>query len=113
MRPKPKPKPTKQVPARATIPAPPTEQADPPKQRRGHGSIHERAPKVWTVRVTYGRDRETGTQIREAHTVHGTRRDAERKLRELLTLKDQHRGPIREARKIGFAEFAVGTTTAP
>jgi len=47
------------------------------RRRPGTGSLRERRPGVWEVRITSGRDPTTGGQQRSL-TVHGTRADAER-----------------------------------
>src|SRR5687768_1627255 len=63
--------------------------------RRAHGSgtIEPRGPGRWVVRVSFGRDPLTGQRIREAVTVTGARRDAEKVLRRLLVGKEGGQGP--------------------
>ena len=49
---------------------------------RGH--IRKRSKNSWTIVLDLPRDPETGRRHQQWHTVHGTRRDAERALREFL-----------------------------
>lgn len=49
------------------------------------GSVREKRPGVWQVRVSLGRDPETGKYRTLAREVHGGRRDAERAAARLLT----------------------------
>jgi integrase len=49
---------------------------------RGH--IRQRAKGSWSIVITLGRDRITGKLNQQWHTVRGTKREAEAKLRELL-----------------------------
>lgn len=62
------------------------------KRTYGRGTIEARGPGVWTVRLSHGRDPATGKRVREARTVRGTRRDAERVLAALLQVQETH-GP--------------------
>ncbi|MBA3555759.1 MAG: hypothetical protein H0W29_13495, partial [Gemmatimonadales bacterium] len=62
------------------------------KRTYGRGSIEARGPRVWIVRLSHRRDPATGKRVREARTVHGTRRDAERVLASLLQVQETH-GP--------------------
>ena len=64
----------------------------------GQGTIIARGPGVWLLRLSYGTDPETGKRVREAVTVHGTKREAEKRLRQLLAAKEAHQHPTR-ARK--------------
>jgi integrase len=48
------------------------------------GHIRQRSKGSWTLWVDIGRDSETGKRKQQTLTVRGTKRDAERKLRELL-----------------------------
>lgn len=48
-------------------------------------AIRERKPRVWQVRVYAGVDRDTGKEIWDAETVHGGRRAAEKREREMKT----------------------------
>ncbi len=56
------------------------------------GQITQRKPGVWKLVVNLGRDTQ-GIRRRRAFTVHGTRRDAERRLREILTDLDRGVAP--------------------
>lgn len=49
---------------------------------RGH--IRQRSKGSWSIVIDVGRDPETGKRRQQWHTVHGTKREAEAKLRELL-----------------------------
>ena len=49
---------------------------------RGH--IRQRSKGSWTIWVDLGRNPETGKRKQQTLTVHGTKRDAERELRDLL-----------------------------
>ena len=55
------------------------------------GSIRERAPGVWQVRVSLGRDRGTGRYAYASETVHGTKRDAQRAATRLAGQADSGR----------------------
>jgi len=48
------------------------------------GHIRQRSKGSWTIWVDLGRDPETGKRKQQTFTVHGTKRDAERELRDLL-----------------------------
>jgi integrase len=61
----------------------------------GQGTIIQRGPRTWLLRLSYGTDAETGKRVREAVTVHGTRREADKKLRQLLGAKDAQEHPTR------------------
>lgn len=52
------------------------------------GSIRERAPGVWQVRVSLGRDPETKRYTYASETVRGTRRDAQRAATRLASQAD-------------------------
>jgi integrase len=67
------------------------------RRTHGAGTIEARGTRRWVVRVSFGRDPLTGHRVREAVTVTGTRRDAERVLRRLLVGKEGGQGP-RQAR---------------
>src|SRR5713101_163198 len=58
-----------------------------PRKRRSRGSFTQKAPNRWLVRVSYGVD-EQGRQRRKSEVVAGTRKDAERRLVELLKEQD-------------------------
>ena len=54
-----------------------------PHRPQGAGSLRERRPGVWEVRVATGVDPATRRTLQRSVTVHGTRQDAERRAREL------------------------------
>lgn len=62
------------------------------KRTYGTGSINQRGPRTWVIRLSYRKDPATKKRVREARTVQGTRRDAERALAELLRQREVH-GP--------------------
>src|SRR4051794_19519949 len=64
----------------------------PTKRTYGRGTIEARGPNVWIVRLSHRRDPATGKRVREARTVRGTRKDAERVLASLLRVQETH-GP--------------------
>jgi integrase len=66
------------------------------KRAYGRGTIEPRGHRVWLVRLSHRRDPATGKRVRESRVVHGTRRDAERVLAELLRQQEVH-GPTRVA----------------
>jgi hypothetical protein len=61
----------------------------------GRGTIEQRGPDKWVLRISHRCNPTTGRRVRETRTVHGTRRDAERALADLI------RG--REGREVGPA----------
>ncbi len=63
------------------------------------GSIERRGPTSWRIQVRDGRDPATGRYRRRRFTVRGTRRDAQRALREALSERDR-----------GIAASATSTT---
>jgi hypothetical protein len=54
------------------------------RAKRGAGSIRERSPGVWEVRVVVGFDGVRGRSVQRSFTVHGTADVAERRRRELV-----------------------------
>jgi integrase len=58
------------------------------RQDYGSGSIAERSPGRWQVSIGMGRDPSTGKRRRHRFTIQGTRRDAQRALRETLRQRD-------------------------
>jgi integrase len=58
-----------------------------PRRRRPRGSITAKGPDRWLVRVSYGVD-EQGRQRRQSEVVGGAKKDAERRLVELLKEQD-------------------------
>ena len=57
------------------------------------GRIRQRSPGSWQVSFDLGRDA-TGKRRTKAVTVRGTKAEAQRKLREMLTALDQGRNPV-------------------
>ena len=57
------------------------------------GRIRQRSPGSWQVSFDLGRDA-TGKRLTKAVTVRGTKAEAQRKLREMLTALDQGRNPV-------------------
>jgi integrase len=57
------------------------------------GSMRQRKPGVWELRVHLGRDPVSGKVRQRSKTVHGGRRDAERHLAELVAGSAEHRAP--------------------
>ena len=53
------------------------------------GSIRQRGKGSWEICVDVGRDPSTGKRVRQFETVRGPKRDAERRLRELLVSVEQ------------------------
>ncbi len=49
------------------------------------GHIKQRSKGSWTIVVDAGKDQETGKRRQQWHTIKGTKRDAQRALREMLT----------------------------
>jgi integrase len=64
------------------------------KRRRtwGQGTLVPRGPDKWLVMISHRRDPATGKRVRESRTVKGSRRDAERVLRDMLRERETH-GP--------------------
>jgi len=58
------------------------------KRTYGRGTIEARGPGVWVVRLSHRTDPATGKRVREARTVRGTWRDAERVLAARLQAQD-------------------------
>lgn len=52
------------------------------------GHIEKRGDKTWRVHVYLGTDPDTGKEIRHKHTVHGTKRDAEKYMTGCLRERD-------------------------
>ncbi len=51
---------------------------------RGSGSIRERSPGVFEVRVVIGRDPASGSSVQRSFTIRGDREHAEQRRRELI-----------------------------
>ena len=58
----------------------------------GRGTIEQRGPDKWVIRLSHHRDPTTGKRVRDSRTVRGSRRDAERVLADLVQGRDTH-GP--------------------
>src|SRR5437867_2236555 len=52
------------------------------------GQIIPRGDRTWLVRVYLGRDPKTGKRIYQGHTIHGTKKDAERYRNGVVTERD-------------------------
>jgi integrase len=70
----------------------------------GNGSITARGD-AWQICIEAGRDPQTGHRRRRRSTVHGTRRDAQKKLREELQKRDQ--GRVRPSGKITVGDWLL------
>ncbi|HUF54282.1 MAG TPA: hypothetical protein VMR52_10985, partial [Dehalococcoidia bacterium] len=75
------------------------------RQDYGSGSISERSPGRWLVTIELGRDPRTGRRQRRRFTVRGTRRDAQKALRQALQERD--RGAVTRAGETRVAEWLV------
>ena len=67
------------------------------------GHIKQRSKGSWTIWVDLGRNPETGKRKQQTLTVHGTKRDAERELRDLL--HSVEKGSYVKLSKVILAEF--------
>jgi len=67
------------------------------------GHIRKRSKDSWTIVIDMGRDLATGKRCQKWHTVKGTKRDAQRALREILTSLD--RGIYVEPTNITLGEW--------
>jgi len=67
------------------------------------GHIRQRSKGSWTIWVDLARDPETGKRKQQTLTVHGAKRDAEAKLRELLTSLDK--GVYIKPRRLTLGEY--------
>jgi hypothetical protein len=72
--------------------------------RRGDGSVRERKPGVWEIRIVVGHDTITGRSIQRSFTVHGDVAAAEKRRRELV---DQY-GVTRVAWSTAGARMTLG-----
>jgi hypothetical protein len=54
------------------------------RAKRGTGSIRQRSPGVWEVRIVVGFDAVRGRSVQRSFTVHGDADFAERRRRELI-----------------------------
>jgi integrase len=70
------------------------------------GSIRKRGKGSWSVIIDLPRDPQTGKRRQQWHTVHGTKKDAERELRELLHSVES--GTYVKPSKLTVAEFLEG-----
>jgi len=82
------------------------------------GHIRQRAKGSWTIWVDLGRDPETGKRKQQTFTVRGSKKDAERELRAILTRVDRsiHTKPTKQT--VGeyleqWLQDYVTTNTAP
>lgn len=82
------------------------------------GHIKQRSKGSWTIWVDIGRDPETGKRKQQALTIHGSKKDAERELRAILTRIEG--GAHVKPAKITVGEYLkswlrdyVATNTAP
>lgn len=68
-----------------------TEEQSVTKRRRryGEGTVRQRGRGSWQIRIRLGTDPLTGANVRHQETVKGSRKDAERKRRELLYERDK------------------------
>src|SRR5271165_5434657 len=67
------------------------------------GHIRRRGEHSWELKFDAGRDTLTGKRIIRYHSVKGTKRDAERKLTELLSSVDN--GSYVDPSKLAFTQF--------
>lgn len=83
----------------------------PDARRRAHhsGTVEKRGHNYYIVKISYGRDPETGKRLREAHTVRGPRAEADAVLRDHLAYKkSEHYRPVgRAARQQPFGQYAL------
>lgn len=70
---------------------------------RKSGQIIARGENKWIVRIFVGRDSETGKRNYKNHTIHGTKKDAQRYLN--ATLRDRDLGSVAEPSSQPFGEF--------
>ena len=82
------------------------------------GHIRQRSKGSWTIWVDLGRDPETGKRKQRTLTVHGSKKDAERELRGILTRIEG--GAYVKPTKMTVGEYLenwlrdyVSTNTAP
>ncbi len=69
------------------------------------GHLVKRAQNSWTIVIDVGRDPTTGRRRQQWHTVKGTKRDAERALRELLLSIDK--GSYVKPQKLTFGDWLL------
>jgi integrase len=67
------------------------------------GHIRQRSKGSWAIVIDVGRDSQTGNRKQQWHTVHGTKKDAERALRELL--HSLERGVCIRPQRLTLAEY--------
>ena len=67
------------------------------------GHIRARGPGAWELKYDVGRDPKTGRRITKYKTVRGTKKDAQRELRNLLGAIDD--GSYVEPSKVTVAEY--------
>jgi integrase len=70
------------------------------------GHIRRRGERSWELKFDHGRDPATGRRVIRYHSVKGTRREAEKRLTELLKARDD--GAYVEPTKLTIAEYLRG-----
>src|SRR4029453_8069647 len=75
------------------------------------GHIERRGKRSWRIKFDAGTHPATGKRITRRVTVQGTRKDAERRLVELLAQRDT--GQLVAANKISVGEFLRGWLAGP
>jgi len=69
------------------------------------GNIRRRGVDKWELRVYLGRDPVTGRPQQKSETFHGSRRDADRRLRDLIDEREKGRLKVVRAQLATFAEL--------
>lgn len=70
------------------------------RRDRGTGSLVEHAPGKWFLRIDHGTNALTGRRDRRSVVFEGSRREAQRKLNELLSQRDAGLAPAPESRLV-------------
>lgn len=70
---------------------------------RRSGQVISRGERKWLVKLYLGTHPDTGRRIYRSHTVHGSKKAADRKLRDLLTERDL--GTLYEPSRIPLSEY--------
>lgn len=81
--------------------------------RRGDGSIRERRPGVYEIRVATGIDPRSGRTVQRSFTFRGSREDAEARRRELAAEFAEHRALRNASPFLTVGELMDRWTTAP
>jgi hypothetical protein len=68
------------------------------------GHVRQRSKGSWEIAIDVGRDPATGKRLQHWETVRGTRRDAERRLAELV-VEVEKRTYVRSARNLTLADY--------